>query len=168
MQLWALADLVNYSGAMHWPLLLGMKKMPFALVIQIPLAIISIALSIYLVGFTSIGILGVLYATVLTEILRRPFALWYTAKIAKLNVWDYLKRGYGLTALYLLLVSVPGYFVLRNYSVLGWLQFVLAVGLFGVHTLLLLCAIERKLVTHLIEAIRNCVIQSELIENGIR
>jgi O-antigen/teichoic acid export membrane protein len=155
MQLWALASLATYSGAMHWPLVLGMKKLPFALVLQIPSAIINATLSIYFVGYTQAGIPGVLYATVLTEVLRRPFAVWYAAKITHTNLSYYLKHGYGMAVLYILLLSVPGYLVFRNMVVSGWIQFGLAAGLFIVYALTMLCIVERELVANLIKLARS-------------
>jgi hypothetical protein len=103
-----------------------------------------VTLSIYLVGFTDAGIPGVVYATVLTEILRRPFALWYTAKIAKIDIWNYLKKGYGMPAIYLFIVTLPACLILRNYYACSWLQFAMAVCLFGGYALCLLAIIEFK------------------------
>ncbi len=155
MQLWALANLVNYSGAMHWPLCLGMKKLPFALALQVPSSIINAALSIYFVGYTQAGIPGVLYATVLTEIIRRPFAIWYVARITRLNLLEYLKRGYALAIGYILLLLIPGYLVLNRFTISGWIQFILSAGLFLVYALLVLCVIERKLVVILYRQVRS-------------
>ncbi len=120
--------------------------MKFALMLQIPSALINIVLSIYFVGFTNAGIPGVLYATVLTEILRRPFAIWYTAKIAKLNLWDYLKKGYGMALLYLATIAVPGFLVLQHRQSTDWMQLILGAIFFGIYATIVLCVVEWKLV----------------------
>jgi O-antigen/teichoic acid export membrane protein len=155
MQLWAIASLVNYSGAMHWPVLLGTKKVGFALWLNVPTAIFNILLSIYLVGYTKMGIPGVLVATIISEIVRRPFAVWYTAKISKMRLMEYVNRGYLLPGFYILLILVPGYLLLHGLTISGWVELILVGVCFSAYALLVLAACEWRLLLRLLRGFHS-------------
>ena len=155
MQLWAVANIFNYAGSMHWPVTLGAKKMRFALALQIPSSIFNIICSIILVGYTSLGIPGVLVGTIVTEAIRRPFAAWYVARICGSGMREYFRSGYLPPLYFLLLIAFPGYIALGRNSVSGWLQLVMLGGLYGFYALIVLSILEYKMIRRLIGSLKN-------------
>lgn len=100
---WSIADLTTYATGTQWSILLGMKKMLFIVCTQLPTAILNILISIYLVGFTNLGIPGVLIATITIGIIRRPILMVYTAKQSGITAKKYFKESY-LTPLIILFI----------------------------------------------------------------
>jgi O-antigen/teichoic acid export membrane protein len=94
MQGWALVDLMIYAAGTQWPVLLGMKRLTVLIWTQLPAAVLNVAVSIYLVGFTELGIPGVLIATIIVGAVRRPIVSWYTARACRLNFRTYLEESY--------------------------------------------------------------------------
>lgn len=109
---WALADFMTYAAGTQWPILLGKKKLKFLIWTQIPTAILNILISIYLVGFTSLGIPGVLVATIIIGFVRRPILIWYTAKVCSVRPVDYFKNAY-LTPLVCFVMTCIGAYALK-------------------------------------------------------
>ncbi len=109
---WALADLMTYAAGTQWPVLLGMKKLKFLIWTQLPTAVLNVLVSIYLVGFTNLGIPGVLVATVLIGFIRRPILMWYTAKVCDLKPMVYFTQSY-LRPILCLAVTLLGAYVIR-------------------------------------------------------
>ena len=105
LAMWALVDLAAYSGGSQWPVLLGSNHVEFLLWVQLTTAILNIALSIYLVGYTRLGIVGVMVPTVLVGFVRRPILVIYTARLCGVSVRNYFSKSYlsGLRVLLLLL-----------------------------------------------------------------
>jgi O-antigen/teichoic acid export membrane protein len=91
---WALVDLVTYSGGTQWAVLLGRQRLKFLVWVQIPFAIVNIILSALLVGYTSLGVLGVVVPTVLIGFIRRPLLIRHTAHACGLTAGRYLKESY--------------------------------------------------------------------------
>ena len=90
----SIIDFTGYCAGTQWPVLLGMARLKFIVCTQVISAIINIIVSIYLVGYTSIGIVGVLYSTMVIEIIRRPLMVWYTANVLDLKCLDYFLSSY--------------------------------------------------------------------------
>lgn len=148
MRLWAVANIFDYAAAMHWPALLGMKKMPFALAVQIPSAVFNILVSIYLVGFTKWGIPGVLVATIITGLVRRPVVIWYVSKITGMSMREYIRSAYvSPGVMFILLLAF--YFILKMFSSQSWGSLVGTTGLFGFYAVIMLLIIERRLMLEL-------------------
>jgi O-antigen/teichoic acid export membrane protein len=145
MQLWALVDLTNNAGAMHWPTLLSMKKLHFAVAIMVPSAVINFLISIYLIGFTRWGIPGALVATILTNTVRRPIAIWYISKLTGLSIRKYIRSAYMPPGL-LLVLLMPSYYVLRLFPEHNWGMLILLAGLFVLYSLMVLSIVEYKLI----------------------
>jgi O-antigen/teichoic acid export membrane protein len=95
MMLWACADLITYAAGSQFSVLLGMKKLNFLIWTQLPTALLNIFLSIYFVGFTSLGIESVLYSTILINLIRRPLVIWYTARQCDLTFYEYFVQAYA-------------------------------------------------------------------------
>jgi len=149
MKLLALASIFDYAAAMHWPTLLGMKKLKFAISVQIPASIFNIAVSIYLVGFTEWGISGVLVATIISGALRRPLFIWYVCRMTRLSIKEYINTAYlpPLIQFIMLLLFYP---VLKHFTIQSWIQFVSVLGLFTVHVAVVLFLVEKRLFVSLV------------------
>jgi len=91
---WAIADFLMYTGGSQWPVLLGMKRLGFLICVQMPLAMVNLGLSIYLVGHTRLGILGVLVATISVGLIRRPITTWFAARACGITTRTYVQKAY--------------------------------------------------------------------------
>jgi O-antigen/teichoic acid export membrane protein len=109
---WALADMTTYAAGTQWSVLLGMKRLKFLIWTQVPTAILNVLVSIYLVGFTKLGIPGVLAATILIGLIRRPILIWHTANVCGLRPREYIHKAY-LTPLVCFLVTLFGAFLVK-------------------------------------------------------
>lgn len=107
MQGTALVDLMVFAAGTQWSVLLGMKRLRFLVWTLVPTAILNIAVSVYLVGYTSVGIPGVLVATILIGLIRRPILIWHTATVCQLSPWHYLRSAY-LPPLLCFLMTLAG------------------------------------------------------------
>jgi O-antigen/teichoic acid export membrane protein len=107
---WAAVDLFRYGGSTHFPVLLGMDRLNVLLWITVPLGLANLLASIALVGYTRLGVAGVVVATVVTAAVRRPIVAVYAARQAGLPLADYFRRAYAgpLVVLGLLLFVALG------------------------------------------------------------
>ncbi|MBC8207540.1 MAG: polysaccharide biosynthesis C-terminal domain-containing protein [Kiritimatiellaeota bacterium] len=146
LKMWAVANLFNYAGGAHWPILLGKKRMKFAVWLNVPTAIFNVILSVFLVGYTELGIVGVLVGTVISECIRRPIAAVYVSKLVGVPFWRYVAKAYMFPVSYAALLLVTGWWSVGQHQVVSWSQ-LLAYG--AVYCLLALGAIlffEHKIV----------------------
>ena len=102
----ALIDLLEYAAGTQWPVLLGQRQIDFLFLIQWPSTLANIALSIFLVGFTPLGITGVLSATLLVSAIRRPMVLWHAASRCNVSVRTYLGFSYAPAAVVMTVLAV--------------------------------------------------------------
>jgi O-antigen/teichoic acid export membrane protein len=130
LKMWAVADLFNYAGGMHWPIILGKKKMKFAMWLTVPAAIFNVILSVVLVKFTNLGIPGVLVGTVISEMIRRPIAVWYVSKITMVPLVKYCKEAYLIPIIFFVTLLSIGHIGISGLRIEIWTQFILFVVLF--------------------------------------
>lgn len=145
MRLYAIADIAQYAAAMHWPALLGMKKMKFVTAIMALSSLLYILVSVYLAGFTKLGISGVLYAALGTSLLRRPVVIWYICKITQMPLREYIRSAYCAPA-FLFLLLICFHFILRTHSIANWRNFILWGSVYSTYALVLVFAIEARAV----------------------
>lgn len=124
MTLWACADLLNYAAGSQFPILLGMKKLNFLIWTQLPTALLNIVLSIYFVGFTSLGLASVLYSTIIINLIRRPILMRYTAHQCGLTFRQYFSLSYARPLICFSLTLLAG-LAIRNVAE-TWSSLVLA------------------------------------------
>lgn len=101
MKMWSVANVFSYAAGSQWSILLGKKKIHFVVEVSCITSLFNIVCSVYLVGFTSLGIVGVLVGGMITEIIRRPILIWYTSKQVKLMPSQYLREAYISPLLFL-------------------------------------------------------------------
>lgn len=94
MTLWAATDLCTYAGGSQWPVLFGMKKFGFLIRLSLPLAILNLFASVFLVGFTNLGVIGVVIPSLCMESLRVCITFAYCCRQLKLSVWKYFRKSY--------------------------------------------------------------------------
>lgn len=94
----ALIDLLEYAAGTQWPVLLGQRQIDFLFRTQIPSALVNIGLSIFLVGYTPLGVAGVLVATLLVSAIRRPLIIWHAASQCDVSLRTYLGFSYAPAA----------------------------------------------------------------------
>ncbi len=104
---WAVVDFFTYAAGSQWPVLLGMNRLKFLVWTQVPAGILNLLVSIILVGYTSLGVPGIMVATMIIAAIRRPIITVYTARVCGVPVRQYLKESYlGPMLVLALLVSV--------------------------------------------------------------
>jgi O-antigen/teichoic acid export membrane protein len=90
----AIVDISTYTAGSQWPVLLGMNRLRFLVLSQTIPAILNVGLSIWLVGYTSLGVIGVVVPTAVLGLIRRPILIVYTARVCNLSVRTYLGKAY--------------------------------------------------------------------------
>lgn len=155
---WALVDLLVFAAGSQWSVLLGTKRLKFLIWTQLPSAALNILISIYLVGFTSLGIVGVMVATILIGLVRRPLLIWYTARSAGMRVSDYLRQSY-LRPVWCLIITASAALAIRAaipiqvYAQLGvaaamvaavWVATIWRIGLESNERATLMAALRRR------------------------
>lgn len=94
LMLWVAVDLLGYAAGSQWAVLLGTNRLKFLVWIQLPFALLNIGASIALVGFTNLGVIGVVIPTLITVLIRRPLIIFYTARVCAVPVSFYLREAY--------------------------------------------------------------------------
>lgn len=138
LKMWSVANLFNYAGGTHWPIALAKKKIRFAVWLNVPTSIFNIILSVYLVGYTHWGLVGVLVGTIVCEAIRRILSIWYMAKICDVSVLRYLREGYLLPVICIFVLLAQGPVWLSRYSLRNWWELSL-LGL--VYSVVFLCVL---------------------------
>lgn len=85
---------------------LGMNRIGFLVWIATISGILNVFFSIYLVGYTSLGIIGIVIPPVILAIIRRPIVAAYTAKVCRLSPWRYLADTYTRPLVVLLFLGI--------------------------------------------------------------
>lgn len=132
--LWAAVDLLSYAAGSQWAVLLGTNRLRFLTWTQLPFAIVNVGASIALVGFTSLGVIGVMIPTFIIALVRRPIIIVHTARICAVPVGFYLREAYlrpmvifailtGTAAIVRLLARPSSMFSLLGWGAALWLLF---------------------------------------------
>lgn len=90
----ALAELLQYTSGTQWGVLVGMNRTGFVATVNAGAAMVNIALSIFLVRFTSWGVLGVIIPTLILRAVVRPLVTWHTARTLGVPMREYLRMAY--------------------------------------------------------------------------
>lgn len=91
---WTVAQFFDYLGGTQWSVLYGMDRLNFLVYIMSCFALINILFSLFLVGYTDLGVLGVVVPTALISIIRRPIILLYCSRQAGIKPWRYIQKAY--------------------------------------------------------------------------
>lgn len=124
--LWTVVDLLSYAAGSQWAVLLGANRLKFLTWTQLPFAVLNVGVSAALVGFTGLGVLGVVIPTLVIALVRRPIIVVHVAHVCGVSVSDYLREAYlrpGIILVMLTGVAVGVRFLANPSSLLallGW------------------------------------------------
>jgi len=93
VQLWAVSDFLACTASMQWPMMLGARNLNTMMLIHSATAALNIGLSIYFVGFTTLGVPGALVGTVLTSLVLRPVLTVYGTSVFKIPLMTFCKQA---------------------------------------------------------------------------
>jgi O-antigen/teichoic acid export membrane protein len=105
---WAIFQLLKYASSTQYPVLLGMNRLRFVVLTELPVALGNLLLSIWLVGYTDLGVVGAVVATVVAAALRFPFIAVYTARCCALPLQRFFADAYLRPLLVLAGVAATG------------------------------------------------------------
>lgn len=129
MRLIAIVDLTAYARGTQWPILLGMKRLKLLVWAQFPSAVLNILGSIYLIGFTDLGLGGVVYATILINAIRLPLLTWHVARCVGVSVWDCLLKSYLRPLICLSAMVISSWLVVNFMGLTTWSSLIAGVAI---------------------------------------
>jgi hypothetical protein len=95
LTIWAVTDLGMYAIGAQWAVLLAMTRLSLIVRVSVVLAVANVLLSIYLVGYTRLGIVGVVIPTAMQRLLTWLILTPYTARLAGLTLKAYLVASHS-------------------------------------------------------------------------
>lgn len=128
---WVIVDLATYAGGPLWPLLLGMNRLPYLVVTQIPLAAINLLASICIVAWTDLGVIGVMIPTVAIGLLRRPVDIVYCSRVCGMTSGRYFREAYLRPMIVLVTLTVLATVLLWLLSPMSLLSLIGCTGVIG-------------------------------------
>ena len=102
---WMVVDLFNYAAGAQGAVMLGMNRLKVLVWTQLPLAVVNVLASIVLVGYTPLGIVGVVLPTVVIGMFRRPFIAVYVARTCGVSAREYFRESYLMPIVVLVLIT---------------------------------------------------------------
>lgn len=103
---WALVDLLKGAAGSLWPVLIAKNRIRFIVFTQFPLALLNISASIYFVGYTSLGVIGVIIPTVAIGFILRVVTMLYVNHVFGLSFWSHFRAAH-LRPVILLALLLP-------------------------------------------------------------
>ncbi|MCA9248239.1 MAG: oligosaccharide flippase family protein [Planctomycetales bacterium] len=101
----AVVEMTVCLGGSQFPVLMGANAVGFVVKLQLPLAVLNLIVSVLLVGYTPLGVFGVVVATIALTLVRRPLLTIYSAHVAGLTTIQYLRQAYLWPCVVLLIVA---------------------------------------------------------------
>lgn len=148
LKLWSVANLFSFAGGSQGAVLLGKRRINFIVYSNVPLALLNVSISIFLVGYMKIGVSGVLVGTVICEFLKRLIAIWYLARFLKVGIYNYLREAYfAPVTFYLFLLIIMGW-ILPSVQI-SWVGLISSGAILTLLAALLMLCFEFKLLQKL-------------------
>lgn len=91
---WAVIDLFAYAAGSERAVLVAMNRLRFAMSVEVTLAVLSLATSIVLVGYTRLGVVAVVIPAIVAGLLRRPILAVYTSRSCGMTAGAYFRSAY--------------------------------------------------------------------------
>ncbi|MEI8226796.1 MAG: oligosaccharide flippase family protein [Planctomycetota bacterium] len=132
LMLVAMVDFVDYAAGTQWPVLVGTRKIDFLLATTVPFTVVNLVLSIVLVGYAGVGISGVIIATLITSLLRRPLVIWHTASQCGVPLSTYITYSYVPALGITIVLAVIGVLVNASQPIRGWPTLMIHAGVLAV------------------------------------
>lgn len=92
--LWAAIDFLAFASGSQWAVLLGTNRLRFLTWTQLPAALANVGASVILVGFSNLGVIGVVIPTLMIALIRRPIIIVHAAHVCGVPVSLYLRAAY--------------------------------------------------------------------------
>lgn len=129
MKVFAIVDLMTYASGTQWPVLLGMKKLKYLSILLIVTAILNVLVSIYFVGFTAAGVVGVLYGTIISKLIRIVLLTSYVLGLLKVRFSVFFQRSVSGSLSCLFFPGLGAWILIHNFPCETWtdLLFMVAV-----------------------------------------
>jgi O-antigen/teichoic acid export membrane protein len=106
---WAIVELLTTTaGGAQWSIFLAVNKLRFIAWSQIPFAALNLTLSIVLVAWTSVGLLGVVIGAIAVNLIRRPMLVIYAARACGLSARTYAMNAYARPAMVFVILGGVG------------------------------------------------------------
>jgi O-antigen/teichoic acid export membrane protein len=103
---WVIVELLTTTaGGAQWSIFFAVNKLRFLAWSQVPLTVLNLAVSIILVAWTSVGLLGVVIGTIVLALIRRPMLIIYAARACGLSTRTYLVEAYARPAMVLVILG---------------------------------------------------------------
>lgn len=116
MTIWAATDLWTYAGGSQWPVLFGMKEFGFLVRLSLPMAVINLSVSVFLVGFTDVGVIGVVIPTLCMEICRVLVTVWYCCRCLEMKFGYYFRESYMRPLIVLVILIIVAEAIRRVFN----------------------------------------------------
>jgi O-antigen/teichoic acid export membrane protein len=95
LTIWAVTDLGMYAIGTQWAVLLAMTRLSLIVRVSVILAAANVLLSIYLVGYTRLGVVGVVIPTALQRLVTWLIITPYTARLSGLTLREYFVASHA-------------------------------------------------------------------------
>jgi len=115
----AVIDLFLYAGGTQGAVLLGMNKIKFVSKVSMAFTVLSFVCAVFLVGFTSIGIIGVIIPAVFVGVITRVIIIIYTVRLCRITVKDYFIESYLRPLIIFLIICISAVFSQKFFIVEG-------------------------------------------------
>jgi len=103
---WVIVELLTTTaGGAQWAIFFAVNKLRFLAWSQVPLTVFNLTVSIILVAWTSVGLLGVVIGTIVLALIRRPMLIIYAARACGLSTRTYLVEAYARPAIVLVILG---------------------------------------------------------------
>ncbi|PYM94558.1 MAG: hypothetical protein DME04_07515 [Candidatus Rokuibacteriota bacterium] len=103
---WVIVELLTTTaGGAQWSIFFAVNKLRFLAWSQVPLTVFNLTVSIILVAWTSVGLLGVVIGTIVLALIRRPMLIIYAARACGLSTRTYLVEAYARPAIVLVILG---------------------------------------------------------------
>jgi len=129
---WVISEYTTYLASAQWPVILGMNKLRFLATTQVPFAILNIIGSIYLVGWTNLGVVGVVIPTALVGVIRRPIIFWYCNKITLTTFRELWREALSPLSIVLCCLGVLALGLQQIYKPTSWFDLAISGVLLGI------------------------------------
>ena len=129
LKAYAIVDLMTYASGTQWPILLGMRKLKFLSILLILTAILNIILSVYFVGYTAVGVVGVLYGTIISKFIRIFLLNIYVVGLVEIRMISYIQQCIIGPAWCLFFSGAIGWILMQNYACDSWIELLIMVGI---------------------------------------
>ncbi|MCA9602008.1 MAG: oligosaccharide flippase family protein, partial [Myxococcales bacterium] len=94
LALWACIDLLVYAGGTQWAVLVATKQLRFPVLVYLPFAVINVVANALVLKYGGLGIPGILLPTLVIEVIMRTIITRYSAHVAGMGAWEYVRRSH--------------------------------------------------------------------------